>query len=207
MKIGGARYSAGTMRNMTAAEDVLRLDLDLDALLRLRLVIARLGEMDGAGWWNTRGVLGANGAFVFRRTFLQTHAFAQARVTFAVARSRCQEVFAPPNCATLWHLPAEIEDQFEDRWQDWLDQAETWQPFFDNLAALTGGAVIAALQQFDLIGTAEVAAVHRLSISSEGRSVLLPPSPTVDDGGLCMLAAAFSLAKPGKLVVPYMPLT
>lgn len=184
----------------------VRTDLDLDTLLRLRLVIARLGEMDGAGWWNTRGVLSANGAFVFRRTFPQTHAFAQARVAFAVARSRCQEVFAPPNCATLWHLPAEIEDQFEDRWQDWLDQAETWQPFFDNLTAIKDGEVIAALQQFDLIGAAEVTAVQRLTISTEGRSVLLPPSPAVDDGGVRLLAAAFSLAKPGKLVIPYMPL-
>ena len=86
--------------------------------LLLRLVIARLGEMDGAGWGNTRGVLGANGTFVFRRTFPQTHRVAQARAVFAVARSRCQEVFAPANCATLWNLPAEIENKFEDQWQE-----------------------------------------------------------------------------------------
>jgi len=85
---------------------------NLDLLLRLRLVIARLGEMDCAGWWNTRGLLGTNGTFVFRRSFPNTHFFAQARVAFAVARSRCQEVFAPPNCATLWNLPAEIEERF-----------------------------------------------------------------------------------------------
>jgi hypothetical protein len=28
--------------------------LDFDALLRLRLVVARFGEMDLARWWNTR---------------------------------------------------------------------------------------------------------------------------------------------------------
>ncbi len=32
--------------------------IDFDHLLRLRLVVARFGEMDGAMWWNTKGVLG-----------------------------------------------------------------------------------------------------------------------------------------------------
>jgi hypothetical protein len=35
---------------------------DLDLLLKLRLVVARYGEMDGARWWNTRGQLGRFGA-------------------------------------------------------------------------------------------------------------------------------------------------
>ena len=34
---------------MTATE------IDLDRLLRLRLVVARSGEMDLARWWNTKG--------------------------------------------------------------------------------------------------------------------------------------------------------
>ena len=55
---------------------------DLERLFRLRLVVARLGEMDNAGWWNTNGLLGGRGAFVFRRGFPTTHAFAQARAVF-----------------------------------------------------------------------------------------------------------------------------
>jgi len=36
--------------------------LDLDRLLKLRLVVARFGEMDHACWWNTKGQLGRLGA-------------------------------------------------------------------------------------------------------------------------------------------------
>ena len=35
--------------------------IDLDRLLKLRLVVARFGEMDLAKWWNTRGQLGRLG--------------------------------------------------------------------------------------------------------------------------------------------------
>ena len=43
--------------------------IDLDPLLRLRLVVARYGEMDRAGWWNTNGMLGRYGAIVLERGF------------------------------------------------------------------------------------------------------------------------------------------
>jgi hypothetical protein len=32
--------------------------IDFDRLLKLRLVVGRVGEMDLAKWWNTRGQLG-----------------------------------------------------------------------------------------------------------------------------------------------------
>ena len=43
---------------------------------------------------------------------------------FAVARARCHELFDPFGCMTLWGLPAEIEDEFEERWQGWLDEGD-----------------------------------------------------------------------------------
>ena len=33
-------------------------DTDLDLLFKLRLLVARYGEMDVAKWWNTNGILG-----------------------------------------------------------------------------------------------------------------------------------------------------
>ena len=37
-------------------------DLDMNRLLKLRLLVARFGEMDQARWWNTHGdVLGQLG--------------------------------------------------------------------------------------------------------------------------------------------------
>lgn len=78
---------------------------DLDRLLKLRLVVARFGEMDGARWWNTKGQLGRFGAAALRRGFPRTHRFAQARAVFAVAAHRCAEVFDPPGGVTLWRMP------------------------------------------------------------------------------------------------------
>ena len=97
--------------------------IDFERLFKLRLVVARHGEMDAAAWWNIRGILGRHGALALKRGFPSTHYFAQARIAFAVARSRCHELFDPPGCMTLWHLPAEVEDRFDEHWQDWLEQA------------------------------------------------------------------------------------
>jgi len=124
--------------------------LDLDRLLRLRLTVARHSEMDAARWWNSKGMLGRYGAVVLKRGFPSTHYFAQARVVFAVARHRCAELFDPPGCMTLWHLPPKLEDQFEERWQTWLDEAERWTPFFENLAGLQGDDLLDALKRRSL---------------------------------------------------------
>jgi hypothetical protein len=78
--------------------------IDLDRLLKLRLVVARFGEMDLAKWWNTKGQLGRLGAAALRRGFPRTHHFAQARSVFAVAAHRCTEVFDPSGGVTLWRL-------------------------------------------------------------------------------------------------------
>ena len=40
------------------------LPIDYERLFKLRLTVARHGEMDAAGWWNTRGILGRHGALV-----------------------------------------------------------------------------------------------------------------------------------------------
>src|SRR5437773_7686210 len=104
--------------------------IDLDRLLTFRLVVGRFGEMDLAKWWNTKGQLGRLGATALRRGFPRTYHFAQARSVFAVAAHRCNEVFDPPDCVTLWRLPDGIEEEFEARWEHWLDKANDWAPFF-----------------------------------------------------------------------------
>src|SRR5205807_9451484 len=104
--------------------------IDFDRLLQLRLVVARFGEMDLAKWWNTRGQLGRLGAAAVRRGFPRTHRFAQARSVFAVAAHRCNEIFDPPDSVTLWRLAETIEEEFEAKWEHWLDGANEWQPFF-----------------------------------------------------------------------------
>jgi hypothetical protein len=79
--------------------------IDLEKLLKLRTVIARFGELDIARWWNSNGQLGRLGAVVLRRGFSRTYRFAQARSVFAIAAQKCDELFNPPDCVTLWKLP------------------------------------------------------------------------------------------------------
>ena len=79
-------------------------DLDLEWLLKTRTVIARIGEMDLAKWWNTNGQLGPQGASVLRRGFPRTHYFAQTRSVCMVAAARCAQIFDLPGSVTLWRL-------------------------------------------------------------------------------------------------------
>jgi len=177
--------------------------IDLARLFRLRLVVARHGEMDLAKWWNSNGMLGRRGAVVLERGFPRTHFFAQARAVFAIAQTRCAELFDPPGCMTLWHLPAELEDQFEDEWHRWLDHYEEWAPFFERLQQLSGADLLDELAEFQLIDASTRESVARLRRSSEGRSIALPGVHEPTDDVMTLLAAAFARSEPGALLIPY----
>lgn len=177
--------------------------IDFDRLLKLRSAVARHGEMDAAGWWNTKGILGRHGSLVLKRGFPSTHYFTQARIAFAVARSRCHELFAPPGCMTLWNLPAEVEDQFEEHWQDWLDQGEQWAPFFEQIAAAGSKDLLSELSDFGLIDQSNLDAVAKLRRSAEGRSVPLPGTHEPNDEVITLLAAGFGRGEKGNPAIPY----
>lgn len=177
--------------------------IDLDRLLKLRLVVARHGETDLAKWWNTKGMLGADGALVLERGFPRTHYFAQARVVFAVARARCAELFDPPGCMTLWSLPANLEDRFEEHWRVWLTERDAWVPFFEELAALPGHDLLAELESFDLIDDEARRAVASLSASDQGPSLPLPDMWQPTDGVVTLLAAGFAKGQAGAPLIPY----
>jgi hypothetical protein len=177
--------------------------IDLDRLLKLRLVVARFGEMDVAKWWNTKGQLGRLGATALRRGFPRTHRFAQARSVFAVAAHRCSEVFEPPGCVTLWRLPEAVEEEFEARWEQWLDHAAEWEPFFQKLESVPGTDLVAVLRRFEIVGDRDVEAFSRLRRSAEGRAVPLPGVFSGADGDVAQLALGFARGEPGALAVPY----
>jgi len=177
--------------------------LDLELLFRLRLLVARYGEMDVAKWWNTNGILGRYGALAISRGLPRTHRFAQARIAFAVARNRCEEVFNPPGCMTLWNLPAALEDQFENQWHSWLDQADHWTPICNKLETIGHGDILGVMQQFDLITPAQMQSASKLHLAAEGRAIPIPGFHKPANEVLVLLAAGFSCASPGKLAVPY----
>lgn len=107
--------------------------MDVTNIAKLRIVIARFGEMDRQKWWNTKGMLGDLGELAISRGFPKTHVFACCRAAFAVAAARTEEVFDPPESFTLWRLPVEIEDRIEDAWATWLENPEPWKAFLENV--------------------------------------------------------------------------
>ncbi len=177
--------------------------LDLDRLFQLRLVVARFGEMDLARWWNSRGILGRHGAIVLKRGFPSTHCFAGARIVFAVARSRCERLFNPPRCMTLWNLPAEVEEAFEEKWQEWLERSEEWASFFEGLARVREGSLLDLLVRLDLVSGEQCEQVRRLRRSAEGRAVPLPGVHAANDAVITLLAAGFARGEPGRPAIPY----
>ena len=177
-------------------------DIDLDRLLKLRLVVARFGEMDSASWWNTNGVLGKKGALLMSRGFPKTHRFTQARLVFEVARARSSGRFpAVPGCVTLWSLPAQLEDEFEARWADWLESSE-WPEFFTDLQTPEGD-LLEMLRNRDLLSAEQQDEVSRMRRSAEGRSVPLSGFRKVDDDTITLLAAGYARGETGRPAIPY----
>ena len=176
--------------------------MNLDLVLKLRLVVARFGEMDIARWWNTKGQLGKLGAAALRRGFPRTHRFAQARAVFAVAAHRCAEV-VPPGCVTLWRLPEAIEEEFDARWEHWLDNGNEWTPFFEKIETLDGVDLVSVLRGLDLVSDQDVDAYGKLRRSAEGRAVPLPGLFSGTDASVALLALGFARGEPGAPAVPY----
>lgn len=159
--------------------------------------------MDLANWWNTRGQLSRLGTAAVRRGFPRTHFFAQARSVFAVAGFRCREVFDPPQSVTLWQLPEPLEEAFDARWEHWLDQADNWRRFFQELATMKDTNLSAVLKSFNLVTDEDIERLSHLRRSAEGRAVLLPIPFTSTNSDIASLALGFSRAEPGALAVPY----
>ncbi len=178
--------------------------ISLARLFKLRIIVARFGEMDCMRWWNTKGVLGRYGPLALKRGFPKTHRFAQAKIAFAVAAYRCRQVYDPPDAFTLWELPPEIEDQFQDRWGVWLENLEAWEPFFKNIEDIKGKELLELLSKRDLISQTQIENVGKLRRAAEGRSVQISRLSSLDDGALSMLAAGFFKGEPGKPAVPFL---
>jgi hypothetical protein len=191
------------MATASAKISALDTNLDLEWLLKVRTVVARVGEMDIARWWNSTGQLGPQGASVLRRGFPRTHHFAQARSVFMVAASRCAQLFDPPGTVTLWRLTDPIEERLETVWEGWLDDANSWQPFFEQVAAIKAPDLSAALVDLNLVTAEEVAAARGIKKSNDGRSMQMPGLFDGSRKSIVMLALAFGNGTPGNLVVPY----
>ncbi len=178
-------------------------DIDFDRLLKLRLVVARSGEMDMERWWNTNGLLGRHGKMAIGRGFPRTHNFVQAKIVFAVARNRCEELHNPPESINLWNLPAAIENRFEVMWQEWLDRMDDWVPFFEDLARMAEDSLTDMMKKFELIDQAQLETVEKMRRSAEGRAVQIAQPHALSDDLITLLAAGFVKGESGNPAIPY----
>lgn len=176
--------------------------VDLEHLLRLRLVVARVGEGDLARWWNTRGQLGAMGSSVLRRGFPRTHSFAQARSVFAVAAQRCRNLYDPPAAVTLWNLPPELEDRFDGAWPQWIDRADEWRSFFAEVERCSAD-LLHEFQRLGLVTDDQLDRVGRLKRSAEQRAVAIPDEFSGSNDDLTMLALGFARGEEGNPALPF----
>jgi hypothetical protein len=175
---------------------------ELDLVFRLRLVVARVGEGDLAKWWNSQGQLGSMGSAVLRRGFPRTHRFAQARSVFAIATQRCEEQYSPLDSVTLWRLPAEVEDQFNQAWAGWVDRSIEWEDFFVDLEQC-GADLEFELKRLGLVTASELERSARLHRTAEGRAVGIPGEFTGSRDDLALLALGFTKSEVGNLAVPF----
>jgi hypothetical protein len=187
---------------MTATQDDK--ELDVEWLLKLRVVVARCGEMDLARWWNSSRQLAPAGASVLKRGFPRTHHFAQARSVMAIASHRCDQLLSQSDAITLWRLPEAVEDRFESRWDACLDRYSDWLGFFDSVAAIREPDVITAMTGLALITAGEVKAFRGLRAALEGRGLIVGKSFGGTRQDVALLALGYAAGKAGEPVVPFM---
>src|SRR5262245_53726871 len=178
-------------------------ELNYDWLLKLRVAVARCGEMDLARWWNTSKQLAPAGTSVLKRGFPRTHHFAQARSVMAIASHRCDQLLSQNDAVTLWRLPEMLEDRFESRWETWLDRHSDWRSFFEAVAATRTGDVIAVATDFGLVTGDEVKALRALRATPGSRGLSVGKSFTGQRRQIALLALGFSLGRTNEPLVPF----
>jgi hypothetical protein len=96
-----------------------------------------------------------------------------------------------------------VEEDFDARWEYWLDHAQGWAPFFEKVSQIKSMDPIEVLGSFELLDKECAAAYAKLKRSAEGRAVELPAPFHGTDGDVALLAAGFARGEAGNLAVPY----
>lgn len=176
--------------------------IDLERLFRLRAAVGRFGEMDGAGWWNTQGVLGARGGAVYKRGLPETHFLARVRVVTAVAAERSRTIYPATGAATLWSLPPALERSLSFQERSWATNGarDDWTDFAAALQAPSGD-LTAWLSELGLVDEAVVAKAAGLEPDPGGKGVLIP-GPVTNEA-IQLLALGHARGGARNLLVPF----
>jgi hypothetical protein len=176
--------------------------IDLERLFRLRAAVGRFGEMDGAGWWNTQGVLGARGAAVYKRGLPETHFLARIRVVTAVAEERSRTIYPATGVATLWSLPPAMERSLSFQERSWATNGsrDDWADFAAAVQSPSGD-LSAWLSELGLVDEAVVAKASGIEPDPGGKGIPIPGPVTTE--AIQLLALGHARGGPKNLVVPF----
>jgi len=95
---------------------------------------------------------------------------------------------------------------FDVRWEQWLDAAESWIPFFESVAALKDFDVANALKTLSLVESSDLDAVGKLKVNAGGKGVRAPGPFEPGNKSVALLAPGFGRGAKSGLLVPYSPL-
>lgn len=121
----------------------------------------------------------------------------------AIAAHRCDELLPQADTVTLWRLSAEHEDRFDACWDGWLDHHAEWRPFFETVARLQAGDVIAATTELGLVTADEIKAFRALKAAPDGRGLSVGKSFNGGRRRIALLALGFLSGRASDPVVPF----
>lgn len=178
------------------------MNIDLEHLYKIRAAVGRFGEMDGAGWWNTQGVLGARGAAAYRRGLPQTHFLARVRVVSTVAAERSGTVYPASGVATLWTLPPSLERSLSFQERSWATNGahQAWATFESELASPSED-LVDWLIALHLVEQPTADRLETLRMDPGGKGILVPGP--ISNEAIQLLAIAHARGGKKDLVVPF----
>lgn len=179
-------------------------------LIRLRLIVARAGEKDGLGWWESEALSDA-GRFVLKRLFPRSRDWAAVELALEAAQVRHRRLVGErPGAVTLFALgdatervigaelrrlrgagagpeASPVMSSIEDLRSALRERGGLGQDDFDG----------AELQRMLVLQGIELAQLGRRQLADRGAIL----------GIARTLAAAYTLSEPGSLTVPYFQMT
>jgi hypothetical protein len=97
-----------------------------------------------------------------------------------------------------------MEDDFDLRWAQWVDDAPEWAGFFGQLESCSSD-LESELRRLDLVTDADVELKRGLRRSAEQRAVAVPGVFSGTTTDVTTLALAFAKGEVADLAVPYQP--
>ena len=176
----------------------------MEAIFEIRHRVARAGSADRLAWWESKALTPA-GLYALERLFRRTAHLTAADLAIRAARLRHDRAVPQEPFVHLFNFGEGFEGSFE-RWL--IDRkAEAWKPpSLDGQVGDVGEHSVAqALEDLNL----DLPRTRRLSEEPNGCIVVGTVSPAaLEADDQCLdaarrLAAAYTPAIPGRLVVPY----